>query len=152
MPSRFMLLLSLFVAVPARAIDVLDVSPLQATPQDMIRMTLHFAPGQPLEAVRTHRYGSSIQVFVVISDVAMPGQPTTPERTETFDLGRFPVGEYQIDIYNSSPGPTPMASYQLSVVAPVSLPAASASSRLLLVLCVLAGAWAVPRVAGSRST
>ncbi len=152
MLSRFLLLLSLFVAVPAKAIDVLDVSPLQATPQDMIRMTVHFGPGLPLEAVRTFRYGSSIQVFVIINDVAIPGQPPAPERTEAFELGQFPVGEYQIDIYNSSPSSTPMASYPLSVVAPVSLPATSASSRLLLVLCVLAGAWAVPRVAGSRST
>lgn len=131
--------LLMLVVGPARALDVLDVSPLQATPQDMIRMNVHFNAGQELEAVHTYRYGSSIQVYVILNDVVTPGAPPVPAHTERFDLGRFPIGEYLIEVYNGNlSGSPPLVSYALGVGAAAPIPATSKSGLLALVGAVLA--------------
>jgi hypothetical protein len=142
---RSLPLILLCIALPARAVTVLDVSPLRATPQDMVRMTVHFEQGQRLEMVRTYRYGNSIQTYVALNDVVLPGQPPAPARTETFDIGQFPPGSYQVDIYAGAPTPQLIASYQLGVVAAPAIPATSSIALALLVLSTLIVGFAVVR-------
>ena len=143
------LLLAMLMMSPARAVDVIDVSPLQPVPQQMLTTTLHFNAGERLEAVRTYRYGTSIQVYVILNDVVVPGQPTAPERTQTFDLARFPAGQYQLDIYAGGGGYNRLLlSAPLGVAAPAGLPAVSLTALLLLVLTtVLIGVAARKRMA-----
>ena len=137
--TRLWLLLVLLLSIaPVRALEVLDVSPLSVTPQQRVTMTVHFNQGQDLAAVRTYRYGSSIQVYISLDDVVIVGQPPAQERTESFDLGGFPVGEYRLDVYAASVGPPNLLlSRTLGVTAPVGLPASSTVSRLMLVVTML---------------
>jgi hypothetical protein len=141
----WILWLALLIASPfARAVSVLDVAPLRATPQDTIRMTLHLAPTDRLEFVNTFRYGSSIQVYVGLSDVIVPGQPPLPERTQIVELGRFPPGEYQIDIYVSGPSSVLLTSRSLGVVAAPAIPVlADRLADALAVVFLLIGALAI---------
>ncbi len=146
--ATWILWVMLFFVVPARAVEVLDVAPLHTTPQQTVRMTLHLQSFDRIEAVRTYRYGNVIQVYVILSDVVVVGQPPLTERTEVFDLGRFPVGEYQLDVYAGAVSYYPLLqSYTLGVTAPVALPATSYVSRLLLFIAMgLAGCIALVRM------
>jgi hypothetical protein len=141
----WMLTLILLIATPAaRAVSVLDVAPLRATPQDAIRMTLHLDAPDRLEFVNTFRYGSSIQVYVGLSDVVVPDQPPLPERTQVVELGRFPSGEYQVDIYVGSLSPVLLTSRSLSVIAPPPIPTLTGRvPAALAAVLVLIGALAM---------